>query len=667
MSTDISKVYLFLAQQGGILAADKNGDGYVIKSEFREFMEDSYEWDGETTDAGKNDLINTFWKSIDTNQSGKISGTRLKNKNAIDKKEMEAMNVKLEIYEKLNEYLEGIEAPTVVNDQYAWKRSLSESLSYFVENYIKQGGKADKLEEALNKELPAAKARTTADYAAKDYIEEVLSDISNYARSDDKTLKGIIDKYIAEIKKLGNENLPSDEEIVAKVKELVDAYLATAKIGEGDVADLAGYGYSPEEKSAMNDLQKAVLMTEALSSVKADAEEKAKFDMSNDGYKAALQDYIDSLKYADFENLQGSILENFKNSSFYTTIQEKVDAANLEKARNEAIKYCDSIYNKGELFKSAVEQIFGSDYKSTINGMEADSIASSLEELKNIVASYDVSSMTQAEKDAFFYGISSTYTLSTGENKTLNLANTATCNGNIITTDRISYKATGVAQVDTSGKVTLNATNPGTFSSTLAVFVDGKQIASKTIIVTVNDIVNFNNDDKTTINGETVKNIMLSNNNIMKSGWVRPGSALATGKTFIISTLDNIQTSLISGGYNESKTKEVIDILKQYYITTLEKINSNYRTLKEKDYDNKGIETTSQGSFSFTDSSGKSHRLNMDANWKEYKNAYEFTANEISCASGFGISHQRKGDDNYSFYFNTKSLLNMFKAVYDSI
>ena len=44
MSNDVSsKVYLFLAKQGDwATAADKNGDGTVIKSEFRQYMENNY-------------------------------------------------------------------------------------------------------------------------------------------------------------------------------------------------------------------------------------------------------------------------------------------------------------------------------------------------------------------------------------------------------------------------------------------------------------------------------------------------------------------------------------------------------------------------------------------------------------------------------------------------
>ena len=75
MSNDISRVYQFLAKQGNwISAADTNGDGAIIKTEFRNFMEENFEWDGETSDAGKNDLINSFWNTIDTGLYSQPSG-----------------------------------------------------------------------------------------------------------------------------------------------------------------------------------------------------------------------------------------------------------------------------------------------------------------------------------------------------------------------------------------------------------------------------------------------------------------------------------------------------------------------------------------------------------------------------------------------------------------
>lgn len=488
MSTDISRVYLFLAQQGGIKAADSDNDGVIIKTEFVNFMEENFEWDGETTDAGKNDLINSFWKTIDTNRSGSISSTKLKNKNALDKKEIAAAEDKIAMYEILNEFMDKVDAPDEVSDQYAWKKSLADSLSNSVETWIKQGVKAEELEGKLNEELPLAKARTTADYVAKDYIEEVLSDVSNYARGDDKILKRIIDEYITKNfkNKTNSEELPSNSDIFNKIHELIDAYLATAKIGSGNTANLSAYGYSPKNNSPMNDLQKAVLMTEALESVASDADEKAKFDMSNDGYKSALQEYLNSLKYGDFEKLQGSVLENFKNSSFYATIQEKVDAANLEKARNEAISKCDAYYKKGTVYKNAVNEIFGENYAQSIKEMSVEDIEASLKQLEERVSTYDLTNMSFTEKEALVNSIFNSYTLSVGESKTVKFATTTSNNGKAITTDRITYVVNGKEQ--SSPNVVFDTSSPGTYAYSLAVKIDGQTVITKTVTVTVSSV-----------------------------------------------------------------------------------------------------------------------------------------------------------------------------------
>ena len=116
MTSDVSRVYQFLAKQGDwVAAADTNSDGTVIKSEFRTFMEENFEWDGETTEEGKNDLINNFWKTIDSKQTGSISGTNLKNKNALDSNEIAAMDKKLAYYEILNDFTADLSAPSVVS------------------------------------------------------------------------------------------------------------------------------------------------------------------------------------------------------------------------------------------------------------------------------------------------------------------------------------------------------------------------------------------------------------------------------------------------------------------------------------------------------------------------------------------------------------------------
>lgn len=333
MSNDVSRVYQFLANVGDWKTkADKNGDGTIIKSEFRTFMEGNYEWDGETTDAGKNDLINSFWKAIDTNQSGKISGTRYKNKNALDGKEINAMEERIAIYESLNTYVADIQVPDEISDKAGWKKSISASLANTTETLIKQGVTADTLAEELDKIIENVKNKTTADYCANEYLNTSMKDVVKqygYAYADDATLKGIIDNFV--------NNLPEDSDsasIKQTVEEIVDAYMATAT-GDGseDVSILEQYGYTPSNNTAMNDLQKSIVKTK-LTEALADLKNEADYKNNSALYDTAINEYIEAMlndkTYGDYTNnaIEYS-LEAFKDSETGKTLTKTIEVKNL--------------------------------------------------------------------------------------------------------------------------------------------------------------------------------------------------------------------------------------------------------------------------------------------------------------------------------------------------
>lgn len=331
MSNDVSKVYQFLSAIGDWKTkADKNGDGTIIKSEFRSFMEDNYEWDGETTDAGKNDLINSFWKAIDTNQGGKVSGTRYKNKNALDKNEISTMENRIAIYDKLNEYVSEIDAPSEVSDRTAWKKSVSESLANTTETLIQKGVTADNLADELDKILENVKNKTTADYCANEYLNTAMKDIVKeygYAYADDTTLNGIIDNYI--------HNLPEDSDsasIRQAVEEIIDAYMATAGFNSDDSSVLATYSYDPQNTGAMNDLQKSVVktkLTQALEELKNDADYKNNSALYDDAINEYINSVLDSATYAQFEEVKAYGVEEFKASDAGKVLEKTVQVKNL--------------------------------------------------------------------------------------------------------------------------------------------------------------------------------------------------------------------------------------------------------------------------------------------------------------------------------------------------
>lgn len=599
MSNDVSRVYQFLANLGDWKTkADKNNDGTIIKSEFSSFMEENYDWDGETTDAGKNDLINSFWKAIDTNQGGKISGTRFKNKNALDSKEINAMEDRIAIYESLNSYVADIQAPNEISDKAGWKKSISASLANTTETLIKQGVTADTLAEELDKIIDNVKNKTTADYCANEYLNTSMKDVVKqygYAYADDATLKGIIDNFV--------NNLPEDSDsasIKQTVEEIVDAYMATAT-GDGseDTSILEQYGYTPSNNTAMNDLQKSIVKTK-LTEALADLKNEADYKNNSTLYDTAINEYIEALlndkTYGDYTNdtIEYS-LQAFKNSETGKALTKTIEVKNLfggdelktaltnkfseaiaeqlsgamtsafpaydeiktqalEKAqkgdfdsangnldinkaiewiteevnnklteifannmtklalsdlatiydksadaakqnddiaalRKAALSYCNTVAKRSTKLAEVVKEIFGNTYSTEINSMSNADIESKMAELKAKVEEIgDISTMTDAEKNALIAGIKDSYSFEQNatDNK-IQLPQSATCNGKSITSDRITYSSSGCVSVNESGNVTIDTSKAGTYSGKISISIDGNVVATKTITATIQE------------------------------------------------------------------------------------------------------------------------------------------------------------------------------------
>ncbi len=324
MTSDVSRVYQFLAKQGDwVAAADTNSDGTVIKSEFRTFMEENFEWDGETTEEGKNDLINNFWKTIDSKQTGSISGTKLKNKNALDSNEIAAMDKKLAYYEILNDFTADLSAPSVVSDSANWKKSVSAGLAALVEKYT---GAVEELAAYLEEQSVIIEAKATADYCANDYLNTEMATLVKeygYAYADDTTLQGMIDSYI--------QNIPEDAdayEIQQTVVSIIDAYLATAGLKEDNAFDLSQYGYSPNDTAGLNDLQKSVLK-KTLETDLASGDLKEDYEANSDLFATAIESYINELKFGDFETVSTDVLGSFKSSEAYKNVEKNIQVQNL--------------------------------------------------------------------------------------------------------------------------------------------------------------------------------------------------------------------------------------------------------------------------------------------------------------------------------------------------
>ena len=326
--SSLSRVYKFLSQKADWAAdADGNGDGAITKAEFSKYLKENFEWNGEE-DSQKTDLINSFWKSIDTNKStAKIKGTRVRNNNALDKKEQEAMSYRLEMYETLNTFLDGIKAPTVLSSKYAtqWKTSVDTSLSNITETAIKGKKTTEELQALLEEQTPLVQAKATADYCATEYLETTMKTISqkySYAYGDDNTLKGIIDAYV--------QSLHGDEtatDMQSDIQDIIDAYLATAGLADDNGVDLEQYGYVQNDSSELNDLQKCVAkkaLQDNLASIKDEADYADYSKYYDEAVNAYIESVLSSATFATFDEIQTYGVEQFKASDTYKDLEMTV-------------------------------------------------------------------------------------------------------------------------------------------------------------------------------------------------------------------------------------------------------------------------------------------------------------------------------------------------------
>lgn len=373
---DTSKVYLFLSKnKNWQTEADTSGDGRIIKSEFRAYMEQNYNWNGEES-SDKSDLINAFWKEIDTNQSGRFS-KKLNNKGTLDDSELNSMNNKIEKYEYVNDFVENqISAPEGL-DSKTWKAKVAESLSNTVQkNFLNSNISMDDFKKEIIAYANVAQNKATADMFALNFLNN-NSELKNiakdyygdYANNENNDLRTLIDSYI---KSLSGEELVDD--IKTNVQEIVNNFLATVGIGDGDPSKL---GYT--ENSPLNDLQKSIVKTNVMNGL-ADIKNESDYEKYQSLYDEAVNSYLDNLltnsTFKDYETIQGYGMPEFKESDAYKSVKKAIEV---------------SAYMDSDEFKSALSSQISSSLSDVIfKGMSDERpgayntlVAEAMEKAKN--------------------------------------------------------------------------------------------------------------------------------------------------------------------------------------------------------------------------------------------------------------------------------------------
>lgn len=384
MANDISKLYQFLGTLGDWKTKmDKNEDGTIIKYEFRDFMNNSdFEWDGTPTDSEKNSIIDQFWAKFDTNRTNaKISGSKYRNKNALDNNEINTMQETIDIYENLNTYTSKLTAPTGV-DAAAWKKSVSESLATLTETFIKEGGKADDLAAYLDEQIEKVEARTTADQYAVAIAKEYKSQLNDYDLYSDSTFKSFLDAYIdAKINNASEADVvPSVDDIKAEISNIAQAYVATSKGEASDVLEAEPYNYKQENSSPLNGLQIAKIKNEVAPTLEAAVKNETNYETYKDAFEAALSSYLEEeigkLNYSNFGEFleNGTIpsltMETFKSSEAYKTVTNTITI-------NETM---DNISADSELYKQ-LKTSYGEDFANRV--MNDGKYITAMQDIKN--------------------------------------------------------------------------------------------------------------------------------------------------------------------------------------------------------------------------------------------------------------------------------------------
>ena len=264
MSNEIAKIYQFIdtynkSGQNFMTDADYDRDGVIIKSEFEQFLDKNLY-------AATADVIDTFWKSIDTNDSEqRIEGTNLKNYRTVTADEANRIEQVVQYYEELKDFCNlNLKAPENLTgtQQALWikdmEAQLNEYYNAFVAGEIDKYDLATKYNELVISITPhhaaedmMRKLKTASDLAGLDYDWEI-----DWNGQLGRKANSVIKKFIKQ-----NPNA-TPEEIVEEAQKVVNGMLINAGFGEPYTEGPEAYEFT---QSKFTELQEVILDNELIS------------------------------------------------------------------------------------------------------------------------------------------------------------------------------------------------------------------------------------------------------------------------------------------------------------------------------------------------------------------------------------------------------------------
>ena len=230
-----------------------NGDGTLTKSEFSKFLDAEWDWNGE--ESSLKDLVNEYWKKIDTNTKyGKISGTNIYNMNGLDEKEMKKVQEQIDYYNALDAFVSNVTIPDDLAI-YSFKATLIEKLQGLTKGFI--GKSPEDVEQAFANNIEQAFKETAVEcsyaYAQTVYADS-LSGYPEYRLAEDKTLAKLIKDLTF--------TLSEDGDYSNFATEIKDTVLETVRNYINEAIELDGTPCMGDDATTLSELQRAVITQE---------------------------------------------------------------------------------------------------------------------------------------------------------------------------------------------------------------------------------------------------------------------------------------------------------------------------------------------------------------------------------------------------------------------
>ena len=376
----ISSIYLFIAQKPNWQEEmDINSDGKIIQAECRYYLKENvaniHLEDGEQL----NDIINKFWKSINSNKTGESL-------TILDSSEIDKLNERIEYYEEFEKFFKSVLAEFGGSDyneiagkyRETWIESVRTSLLNHLEGFISKGGKAEDVSKFLNGELDdnyyadptrknlkkLAMNMTTANAYRQMYLDQNEATKGH----EFKDLEEKIDYYI---QTLGDDVSVTD--IKAAVKKIVDDYVATS---------LPSWKCPEEEQYLpLNEIQALTLRTRLQSVIDAGKSTISEYEQYKELYDAAFEEYITnvlaSATRGTYVELLTKTFSQIVESPEFEEIKKKVEeikkqeeAKKLAELQKTVISYCKTQAARGDDYADCVTEVFGESYEDKIKAYE---------------------------------------------------------------------------------------------------------------------------------------------------------------------------------------------------------------------------------------------------------------------------------------------------------